>query len=788
MEFFLNKLTDIIIILNDHGKIRFANKAFISSIYKDNEEIDLDEVNEIVKLNDDKVTVYHMNEISKEGVYEVSNINFGEENLKVLIIKWKKTIKEEIHVEMLLNLLNQMEYMISVRDLENNYVYVNKTCIDYFAENKDIANEILKNQLLDPRVQENSFKNDDYVLSTKKKCIYEVSFEMEGVVYYYEVCKYPIFDELGQVKHIGSVLKNISLNKNMQYKILDNLKFIDENIENGEIIINNVNESIFQNFRNMFSKFLNTKFFNIWIYDEVEKCLYPKFPVQITDNNDNEKAGYTGYFVSEADLEGFVNGTHKRIIEGSHVAKDDTEQRKPLYVVNYPIIDQKEFKGIITLGYETYLFNEVVDSDIIRSICNQICFIIKYIQMSRKIADELKYRDDLGKDLEAFLEISADFVLKADASGIKDVSKRCSEILGWTKEEFMNLYPNELVHPDDLNKTLELMEKQLESTEVLQWENRVKCSGEGAKWISWRSQNLIDSKGNIFICGKDITCEKIIKDTEKEMEKVKHLEEVRNEFFANISHEFKTPINMIMTTSQLIEKQLDRYNISRSVKSDINRHLNVYKQNGYRLIRLVNNLIDITKIDSGFYNIKPINANIISIVEDIVLSVVDYCKGNNIELIFDTEVEEEVIACDPDQIERIILNLLSNAIKYTPENGDIRVDINLENKYVVIQIKDTGSGIPKEKLDVIFERFIQCEDTLTRRCEGSGIGLSLVKGLVDMHGGNIKVESIIGAGSTFEVRLPRKQLDLTDSMLENYEIKQSKIEKCSIEFADIYNL
>ena len=108
MEFFLNKLTDSIIILNDHGKIRFANKAFISSIYKDNEEIDLDEVNEIVKLNDDKVTVYHMNEISKEGVYEVSNINFGEENLKVLIIKWKKTIKEEIHVEMLLNLLNQI--------------------------------------------------------------------------------------------------------------------------------------------------------------------------------------------------------------------------------------------------------------------------------------------------------------------------------------------------------------------------------------------------------------------------------------------------------------------------------------------------------------------------------------------------------------------------------------------------------------------------------------------------------------------------------------------------------
>lgn len=785
MEFFLNKLTDSIIILNDQGKIKFVNKAFISSIGTYNENINWDEVNEIVKLHDDKVTVYHMNEIAKEGVYEVSNINFGGESLKILIIKWEKTAKEKVDMEMLHNLLNQMDQMIFIRDLDNNYVYFNKTCVDHFTTNGEIAKKIFKRQSLDPNMEENSFKNDDYVLLTKRKYEYEISFEIEEVMYYYEVCKYPILDELGQVKYIGSVLKNISLNKNVQYKILDNLKLVDENKERDELKINDSDKFIFQNFRDIFNKFLDTNFFNIWIYDEVEKYLAPKFPVQLNTKNSNEKEGY---FVIDEDIKAYIDGTYKKVSEVKCETKDATQEKKTIYIVSYPIINKNEFKGIITLGYDTYPFNEVVDSDIIRTICNQLCFIIKYTEMSKRINNELKYRMNLEKELEAFLEISADFVLKADASGIKDVSKRCSEILGWTKEEFMNLYPNELVHPDDLNKTLELMERQLESTEVLQWENRVKCSGEGAKWISWRSQNLIDSKGNIFICGKDITCEKIIKDTEKEMEKVKHLEEVRNEFFANISHEFKTPINMIMTTSQLIEKQLDRYNISRSVKSDINRHLNVYKQNGYRLIRLVNNLIDITKIDSGFYNIKPINANIISIVEDIVLSVVDYCKGNNIELIFDTEVEEEVIACDPDQIERIILNLLSNAIKYTPENGDIRVDINLENKYVVIQIKDTGSGIPKEKLDVIFERFIQCEDTLTRRCEGSGIGLSLVKGLVDMHGGNIKVESIIGAGSTFEVRLPRKQLDLTDSMLENYEIKQSKIEKCSIEFADIYNL
>ena len=131
------------------------------------------------------------------------------------------------------------------------------------------------------------------------------------------------------------------------------------------------------------------------------------------------------------------------------------------------------------------------------------------------------------------------------------------------------------------------------------------------------------------------------------------------------------------------------------------KYLDTIKQNSYRLLRLVNNLIDISRIDIGYYNLIPSNNNIISVIEDITLSVVDYVEDKNINLIFDTDIEEVVTSCDPDKIERVILNLLSNAIKYTSEHGTIEVNISHDVENVNVSVKDNGVGIPSDKLDII---------------------------------------------------------------------------------------
>ena len=169
------------------------------------------------------------------------------------------------------------------------------------------------------------------------------------------------------------------------------------------------------------------------------------------------------------------------------------------------------------------------------------------------------------------------------------------------------------------------------------------------------------------------------------------------------------------------------------------------------------------------------------------MSVVNYAETKGISIIFDTDVEERIMACDIDKIERVILNILSNAIKFTEKKGKIYVNIFNKEKAIIISIKDTGIGIPKEKLDIIFERFIQVDKSISRNHEGSGIGLSLVKALVIMHNGIISVNSKIGEGSEFILEIPVNIIkDDASYMKKSKDKENGKIDRINIEFSDIY--
>lgn len=281
---------------------------------------------------------------------------------------------------------------------------------------------------------------------------------------------------------------------------------------------------------------------------------------------------------------------------------------------------------------------------------------------------------------------------------------------------------------------------------------------------------------------------------EKVEEKTKQLEEtveydkLKTEFFANVSHELRTPLNVILGALQLIEV-LDRNNKFYESKEKILKYKDIMKQNCYRLVRLVNNLIDITKIDAGYFEVNLQNADIVSIVENITLSVVEYIESKGVQLTFDTEVEEKNIACDPDKVERIILNLLSNSIKFTEFGGSINVNIYDKGDKIFVSVKDTGIGIPKDKQENIFERFIQVDKSLSRNREGSGIGLSLVKSIVEMHSGKISLISEPGVGSEFLIEFPSSTINTDFKRVSaNNHLERSNIERINIEFSDIYSL
>lgn len=269
----------------------------------------------------------------------------------------------------------------------------------------------------------------------------------------------------------------------------------------------------------------------------------------------------------------------------------------------------------------------------------------------------------------------------------------------------------------------------------------------------------------------------------KTKEKILAKSEQELEFFANISHELRTPLNILLSTLQLLNLYIEDGSI-KIVGKDISNHFNVMKQNCYRLLKLVNNLIDVNKIDSGYLKPDFKNMDIVSVVENITQSAANYIKSRGLSITFDTDIEEKIMACDFEKIERIMLNLLSNAVKFSNVGGSIFVGIIDGDTNVEINVKDTGIGIKQDEIKRIFKRFVQVEKSFIRDHEGSGIGLSLVKSLVEMHGGTIHVTSEYGKGSNFKIILPVKHI-VHGKVCEIEECEAEHEEKISIEFSDI---
>lgn len=297
-----------------------------------------------------------------------------------------------------------------------------------------------------------------------------------------------------------------------------------------------------------------------------------------------------------------------------------------------------------------------------------------------------------------------------------------------------------------------------------------------------------EDKDAILIVVRDVTEKKKneelkirVEEKTKQLNKIVEYDKVKTEFFSNISHELKTPVNVIFSAIQIVEMILKEHKCKS--KCTVEKYICTMKQNCYRLTRLINNILDISKIDSGYCKLMMQNIDIVNLIESITLSVVEYAKSKEISIIFDTDVEEKIMAVDVDKIERIILNLLSNAIKFTDKEGNILVSIKNEDNYIVISVRDDGIGIPEEKQKNIFERFIQVDKSLSRNNEGSGIGLSLVKSLVEMHGGSIRVKSNLGKGSEFIIKIPVANINNEESEVKYTDIN---IERISLEFSDIY--
>ena len=230
------------------------------------------------------------------------------------------------------------------------------------------------------------------------------------------------------------------------------------------------------------------------------------------------------------------------------------------------------------------------------------------------------------------------------------------------------------------------------------------------------------------------------------------LEKYKNNYFVNLSHELRTPLNVILSIEQLISS-LNKSG-AEIPKGKMETYMNTLRGNSKRLLNLINNIIDTSKIDSGFYRLDKIQVNIVSLVEDTALSMVELAEVKGLEIIVDPEIEELFINCDKLDIERCIINLIGNAIKFTEAGGTITITVSELDKKVKISVKDTGLGIDEKYHDSIFDRFGQVHSEEPEEFGGSGLGLTLTKNLINLHGGEISVVSEKGKGSEFIIILP----------------------------------
>ena len=248
---------------------------------------------------------------------------------------------------------------------------------------------------------------------------------------------------------------------------------------------------------------------------------------------------------------------------------------------------------------------------------------------------------------------------------------------------------------------------------------------------------------------KTIKLNKQLEENKRLSKEIIDNERFKNNYFVNLSHELRTPINVIGSTVQLINS------LSKNIAYDkLKDYMNIISKNCDNLLKIINDIIDTSKIESGKYKINKKNNDIVYIVEEAALNMSKFIEEKGVSLIIDPDMEEKIISCDEVEIERCIINLLGNAVKFTDKGGEIRVYIKELKNNIEITIEDTGIGISQEDQEFIFKRFSQVEGTEVMKTSSSGIGLTLVKYIVELHHGYIRLESEINKGSRFTIGIP----------------------------------
>lgn len=536
-----------------------------------------------------------------------------------------------------------------------------------------------------------------------------------------------------------------------------NNKFLEFFCLDKEEVIGSENKVVFQECNNI--SIDDEEFFVNRFYEYNEKKI-------IVNNSVKWIEVYTWPLYEDGEKKDWVGGIGNDITEEKLV--DDF-----IYDTSFSSIDRKDFSKLLeNLNmYEDKITNSLFNS----SKCRKMAYIFMKRELLEDIRVELNNRITNEKYMKLLLDIATDFY------GVLDIDKEKKQFRirdmynkKMNNDEIINIIKN-LDYTNNIAKIVgEINGKTVKSRLCY-----IKDKHNEDRFIEFRWYVINDKQ--VILTAKDKTIEKQLSDYNKELQKNIGLENMKSQYFANLSHEFKTPMNIIISTCQLIKSS------HINDRKSFDKYISAMKQNSYRLSRLINNLIDARKIKSGYYNLNRGNYNIVSIIKDLAASMKEYVLSKERKFLLESSWDEIMVFCDPEMIERIMMNLISNAVKYTNKDNYIKINIDRDDNNVVITVSNNGVKLDKESAEIIFNRFVRADNVFSRRCEGSGIGLYIVKSLVKLHGGNIWVDVSEEGKTKFIFSIPIKNSNIESS--DKNEVSSNilgKEERCNIEFSDIY--
>ena len=367
------------------------------------------------------------------------------------------------------------------------------------------------------------------------------------------------------------------------------------------------------------------------------------------------------------------------------------------------------------------------------------------VQIEEQLQELLNARREVeasGRKLTLFAERAPIAVLEFDANAtVLEMNPAAENLFGYAFGELIGRNGLQMLFPADEFGVNQSWWHDFVSDRKPATLNRLRCVRRDGLEImcEFTFTPLVNDEGDVISIiaqGRDITLQL-------------EAERLKKEFTSTLSHELRTPLTSIIGSLQLINT-----GVLGDVEKDVMELTMIAERNGQRLLDLINDLLDIEKIESGKFNLSPEIVSLDSVLRDTLVLNKGFADRYNVRLALEDNLPPVRVAADPKRLVQVVTNLLSNAAKFSPEGGTVNVTLKLESARVRVGVHDRGSGIPDTFRSRIFSRFAQADSTATRQKGGTGLGLAICKRLIEMMRGSIGFEDRPGGGTTFYFELP----------------------------------